>query len=143
MSIVVWDGKTIAADRIATSGSLKIRSSKIRRLSNGDIVAWTGSASGGIAMANWWESGADPNTFPPSQKTDDWSRLIVVSKGKVFSFEQVPVKIPEMNPFMAWGSGQDFAMGAMAYGASAVEAIKVASRLCTTCGMGVESFRVR
>ena len=143
MSIVVFDGRTIAADRIATSGSLKMKSSKMRRLINGDIVAWTGSAASGIAMANWWESGADPATFPPSQKTDDWSRLIVVSKGKCFSFEQVPVKIPEENGFMAWGSGQDFAMGALAFGASAVEAIKVASRLCTTCGLGVESFKVR
>lgn len=143
MSIVCWDGKTIAADRITTSGSLKFKGSKMRRLPNGDIVAWTGSTMGGIAMANWWESGADPNTFPPSQKTEDWSRLIVVSKGKVFSYEQAPVKIPEDNGFMAWGSGQDFAMGALAFGATAVEAIKVASRLCVTCGMGIESFRVR
>lgn len=144
MSIVAWDGKTIAADRQVTLGELITRGSKIMQLSNGDVVAFTGAAAFGLAMVEWYENGADPATFPASQKTDDWSRLIVVpAKGRPFTYETLPVKISANDKFQAWGSGRDFALGAMEMGASAVQAVKVATRFCARCGMGVDSFRVR
>lgn len=144
MSVVAWDGKTIAADRQMTAGSLILRTSKIRRLLNGDIVAWTGAMENGMAVAQWYEAGADPARWPESQKGEDWSRLVVIpAKGRPFLFEQLPIKQVIQDGRAAWGSGRDFAMGAMEMGASAVEAVKVAARLCTTCGMGVDSFRVR
>lgn len=143
MSVVIFDGKTMAADRIVITGNLQIRGSKIRKLPNGDVVAWVGAAISGLAMAAWWQAGADPATFPAEQKGNDWCRFIVFSKGKLFHFENSPVRIPEINRRIAWGAGKDFAMGALEAGASAVQAVKIASKLCIECGMGVESFRVR
>ena len=143
MSVVAFDGITIAADRQATAGALIRRTSKIRRLPNGEILAWTGGLENGLAMARWYEAGADPAHFPASQKDEDWSRLLVVSKGKVFFYEQLPEKQLLMDRKGAWGAGRDFALGAMEAGASAVQAVKVASRLSNVCGLGVESFKVR
>lgn len=144
MSVVCWDGKIIAADRIAVVGNMKFSSSKIQRLPNRDTVAWTGAASSGLAMLAWWSAGGNPAMFPESQKGPDWSRFIVVtSKGKAFSFENQPIPIPETTRRMAWGAGRDFAMGALEAGSSAIQAVKIASKLCTECGCGVEWFRVR
>jgi|ERR1035437_4350763 ATP-dependent protease HslVU (ClpYQ) peptidase subunit len=143
MSVVAFDGIHIAADRQGTSGEYINRSTKIRRLLNGDVIAWTGTSENGLAVAQWYEAGADPALWPASQKGEDWSRLIVVSKGRVFTYEQLPIKRLIEDRFSAWGSGRDFALGALANGASAVEAVKVASKLSASCGMGFNSFRVR
>lgn len=143
MSIVAWDGKTIAADRQCTAGDLMLRATKIRRINNGDILAWTGTLENGMTLADWYERGADQKLWPTFQASDSWCRLIVVSKGRAYSYEQLPVKQLVEDRFAAWGSGRDLAMGALAMGATAVEAVKVASRFSSTCGMGVESFKVR
>lgn len=144
MSIVAWDGRTIAADRQMTAGNLILTTHKIRKLPNGDIVAWTGITENGLAVAEWYEKGADPALWPASQKGEDWSRLIVVPKrGRPFTYEQLPVKQIVHDRRAAWGSGGHFAIGAMEMGASSVQAVKVASKFCNGCGQGVDSFRVR
>lgn len=88
-------------------------------------------------MAEWYEAGADPKLWPKSQEGEDWARLVVLSEGKVFEYENTPVRQPLIAPFMAWGSGADFAMGAMAAGCNAARAVEIASGLCASCGYGV------
>lgn len=143
MSVVAFDGITIAADRQCSAGDLILRTTKIRRLSSGDVLAWTGTLENGLTLADWYEKGADPKLWPTFQASDSWCRLILVSKGRAYSYEQLPVKQLVEDRFAAWGSGRDLAMGALAMGATAVEAVKVASRLSSSCGLGVESFRVK
>jgi hypothetical protein len=144
MTVLAFDGKVFAADRQSQSGDLISRVCKIRRLPNGDVIAWSGAIENGLAMAQWYEAGADPSLFPASQKMDDWSRLVVVpKKGRPFVFEQLPVRQMILDSRWAFGSGRDVAMGALEMGADAVRAVKIASKLCSSCGLGVQSFRVR
>jgi len=49
MSIVAWDGKTLAADRMALFGDTQMPFSKIRRLDD-CIVAWVGRLEHGIVL---------------------------------------------------------------------------------------------
>ena len=140
MSVVVWDGKTLAADRQATCGDLRMETSKMRKLSSGAIVAWTGSINCGLALAKWYESGAAPSEWPDFQKGDKWSRLVVVEGGEAFTYEDLPIPIPVLGLFAAWGSGSDFALGALALGADARRAVEIASRFCVSCGMGVDAL---
>jgi len=140
MSVVVWDGKTLAADRQATLNNTKCQTRKITRLPSGDLLAWVGNSESGLALLKWYLSGADPETWPEVQKGDDWSRLIVVHKGKVWEYEQTPVKIPLHQKFGAWGSGSDLAIGALAMGADAVQAVKIASKFNIYCGLGVDHY---
>ena len=143
MTVVVWDGKIIAADKQASQGDLKSLTTKIRRSGGGDILAWTGACENGMALADWYERGADSKEWPVFQKdAESWCRLIVASGGKVFTYEQLPVKQFVEEPFAAWGSGRDYALGALAMGANAVKAVKVASEFSTSCGLGVDSFKV-
>jgi len=45
-----------------------------------------------------------------------------------------------MDSYMAWGSGSDFARAAMAMGAKAEQAVRVASRFSIDCGLGVDAL---
>lgn len=138
MSIVAYDGKSLAADRQMTRGNFKFEVRKIRRI-NSYVLAWTGYMSSGLAMAHWFENGALRGDFPACQQNNElWARLIVVSKDEVVYYEQTPHAIGVYAPYMAWGQGSDFAMGAMSHGATAKEAVEIACRFDTGCGFGVD-----
>lgn len=144
MTIIAWDGKTLAMDKQATANGLRRKTTKFRRLASGEILTWTGDQDSGEAVARWYEQGADPEKWPACQRDkDDWARLIVASRKGVKFFERQPIAVRVEDRFSAWGSGRDFAIGAMARGATAIEAVKVAMRFDAGCGLGVDSVKLR
>jgi hypothetical protein len=144
MSIVVWDGKSLACDRQATVAGLKHIGYKFRPLTDGSrgVMAFTGELAQGLAMMHWYESGAVREQFPHFQNTDMWSRLIVAQPGYCCYYEATPFAIPVIESFAAWGSGRDFALGALARGASAKQAVEIACHFNTDCGLGVDCFEL-
>jgi len=114
---------------------------KIRRKDETAILAWTGGQHAGLLLAKWWEAGAADEFWPDCQHHENrWSRLIVARKDYVEFYEQEPIALPVTALFMAWGSGRDYAMGAMAMGASATEAVEIANRFDIDCGLGIDIF---
>lgn len=143
MTVIAWDGKTLAADRQATNSECRREVKKIYRLKNGEIASFCGSEAGARELLAWYEQGADPAKYPPMQATTDWVRLVLVTGKGVVEYEQRPIPQPIIEPFFAWGSGRDYALGAMAAGASAKQAVLIASRYSVGCGMGVDVARPR
>ena len=79
MSVIAWDGNTLAADKRASSGTLIGTTTKIFRIDQATLCGYTGDAAFGEQMVAWYKAGAHPEAFPPSQRDkDDWARLIVV-----------------------------------------------------------------
>jgi len=143
MSVVVWDGRTLAADRQMVCAGLRIAVSKIRRLNDGTLLGITGTHETGLAMFRWYENGAKREEWPDVQSGKHWTRLIVVRPdGAVGFYEQQPEFQPLLEPFTAWGAGRDFAIGAMAMGADARKAVEITNRFSVDCGMGVEAYDV-
>ena len=143
MSVVVWDGKTLAADRQGTSGELKMPMSKIKKLPSGEIVAWVGDQLSGLKLIHWYESGANADDFPLDISNEERHAVLVVAgfHGAVFyAVDAYP--LPCEGPYMAWGSGDGYALGALAMGADAVRAVEIASQLSILCGFGVDAFTV-
>jgi hypothetical protein len=141
MSVIAWDGKTLAADCQGTNQGLRRRVSKIERLEDGTVLGWVGSEDTGGAQLRWYKAGADINAWPASQTKEDWSVLVVVRPDRtVTMYEQYNVPLPVLEPFWAWGSGRDFAIGALAMGADAREAVEVAIQFNIDCGFGVEAY---
>ena len=139
MSVVAWDGRLVAADKQGTTAGLRITLTKMRRLPSGEVLAWTGNQDFGLTVAQWYEDGADMMQWPACQNDkDDWARLIVIANKRAKVFERQPFPIVIEDEFMAWGSGRDYAMGAMARGANAQEAVKIAMRFDQSCGMGCD-----
>lgn len=141
MTIIAWDGKMLAADKQSTSSGLRSTVTKIRRAQSGALIGWTGTQDAGILMADWYEAGAILEKLPKSQADkEDWSALIVIDGGRVLRYEQWGVPFVIEDAFIAFGSGRDYAMGAMARGATAREAVAIACRFDNGCGMGIDTL---
>ena len=132
-----------------TSCGMRTVVSKIKKLSSGVILAWAGDQEQGLVLAHWYENGSDPDKWPAFQRNTghDWTRLIVVEDNRwIYTYEKEPEKqlLPLANgKFMAWGSGRDYAMGAMAMRADAVKAVLIASEYDIYCGFGYEAFEAK
>lgn len=148
MSVIAWDGKIIAADSQSTAAGARSMARKLERMDNGDIVGFTGDLAKGVLLLHLWKTGLlamtpdamHSSAWPAFQRTDDWCRLIVFREGELFFFEQEPIAIPVYAPYVAFGSGRDFALGAMAVGADAVDAVAAACKHSVECGGAIVSF---
>jgi len=138
MSIVAWNGKMLAADRMGVTAEMRVVSPKLVDIGDGIAIAWTGKADQGLILLQWWRDGCDANAWPAFQQGQEWSRLIIASKGRCFYYERNPMEQEVFLPFCAWGIGRDFAMGAMEMGANPQQAIEVASKWSIGCGFGVD-----
>lgn len=138
MSVIAWDGKSIAADKQATCAGLRFKATKLRKLPTGAVIGWTGDQDSGEAMAKWYADGADPSKWPAFQDKETWVRLIVATVDGVRVFERQPVAIRVEDTFMAWGAGRDYALAAMRCGKTAAEACAVAMEFEATCGLGID-----
>lgn len=139
MSVIVWDGRQLAADRQATSGNLIRYSTKIFR--EGDMLfggAGTQTALG--ALRDWVLGGCKKDAFPAIPCSDgNVPHLWVINRnGTILKFEDSPYPIQYTDKIFAEGSGRDFAYGAMEMGADAVRAVEVAIKFDVHCGGGVD-----
>jgi ATP-dependent protease HslVU (ClpYQ) peptidase subunit len=144
VTTIAWDGHALAADKLATSsGGVASTVTKIRRLKNGTLLAWSGPVENGLMVADWYERGAKPGDWPECQKKDDYAILVVVQPvGKVLEYETLPVAQAVEDGRMAWGSGRLAALGAMAMGAEASKAVQTASEFDVYSGLGVDTLRL-
>lgn len=139
MTVVAWDGKTLAADKRAVCAGAHCTTTKLRRIASGEVLAWTGDQDAGELLAKWYAEGADVERWPEFQKDkDDWCRLIVAGSSGVRWYERKPVSVRVEDRFAAWGSGRDFALAAMHLGKTAREAVEVACAFDVGCGNGVD-----
>lgn len=138
MSVIAWDGKTLAADKRASYGTTILTTTKIFRV-GGCLVGYTGDAVFGEQMLAWIRAGANVEDFPAAQRDkDDWCGVLVITpEGKVSRYERVPYPLTYEDKFFAAGSGGDFALAAMHLGKTAREAVELACKLDSGCGNGI------
>lgn len=142
MSVIAWDGTTLAADKQAVfGGNLILATTKIFRVADA-LVGYAGGADFGEQMLAWLRDGAHPEEFPSSQRDrEDWAGMLVIRHGSpILRYERTPYPIRFESKHIAIGSGRDFAMAAMYLGYSAVRAVEVASALDSCCGVGVDAL---
>ena len=80
MTIIAWDGRTLAADKQSESSGKISTVTKIIRLSTGEVLAWTGDHDSGLLMAKWYANGADIEKWPACQRDKDQWSLFIVSR---------------------------------------------------------------
>lgn len=142
MTVIAWDGETLAADKRAGTGAPRTVT-KIRRASNGNLLGASGTAHGDMELMAWYEAGADPAAFPPSQRIAETnSQLLVIERGtkRVLHYLGTPYPAVFEDSFFAMGSGRDFALAAMMLSRDAAAAVWLACELCAECGNGVDTL---
>lgn len=140
MTIVCFKGGILAADKQSTFAGLGWRTTKIRRMPDGSIAGAAGDTGVCRALMNWYESGADLESYP--DKKNKCSLLVVGVDGKVWLYDGTPHPIEIEDKVYAMGSGRDYAVAAMHLGCSAKEAAEVACLFDTSCGRGIDVLRL-
>lgn len=141
MTVIAWDGKTLAADKRAVNAGLILTVTKIKRV-NDVLVGGTGSPDFIGEMVEWVRAGRETAAFPASQRDkDDWQPFVVIERdGTVSKYERTPYPLRYEDQHFAMGSGRDYAMAALHIGLTAAAAVKVASALDNSCGNGVDTL---
>jgi hypothetical protein len=144
MTVIAWDGTTLAADKRALCSNKPTTVTKIFRCKREPttVLAVSGELTLGLQMVHWYdELGADPEKLPAFQSTGDYVGLVKLTPDGLWQFEKggVPFKVEDR--YYAMGSGRDYALAAMYLGKNAVEAVQIACVFDTGCGNGVDAMR--
>lgn len=141
MSVIVWDGKTLAADKQTNYGRSCILTRKIERAKNGHLLGWVGVHSVGKTMVNWYNNGR-PSISHPNRglSSDDDAQLIAITPDGVFIYEGTADPYQPETPYIVLGSGSSFAYAALFAGADARRAVEITNQLCDSCGLGIDTL---
>ena len=138
MTIIAWDGKTLAADRAATNCGYQRSATKIFRVPGG-IVGFAGDESRAMAFLEWFKGRCDPAKFPEFQKGDGAvGCLFVLDDVTNLAYLSTAYPAVHTDKFDAIGSGRDYALAAMYLGHDAKRAVEVACALDNDCGNGID-----
>ena len=144
MTVIAWDGKTLAADKRMTAGWVTSPIVKKIRRSNGELIAATGNASIAVQLFDWHSKGCDPDTWPECNKDpakDSITHLIVINeKTGIRKYESSGYPVCIENKFMAWGNGHEAAMAVLHLGFDAKKAVEVTSEIIQGVGNGVDTL---
>lgn len=140
MTTVAWDGTILCADTLGLYGGIPHIAHKLWRLHGDRICGGAGTMSTILEMKVWLMEGAQIDKFPSSQRSEDWSPILVISKGLVELYEKTPWPIIRHETQIAIGSGKEAALAAMACGKTAKEAVKIASLFDINTGQDVDEM---
>lgn len=139
MTVIAWDGKTLAADRAATNCGFKNTVCKVHRVPDG-IVAFSGDGDAAMTLLEWFKAGRI-NGYPAAQTGDvRASAFFVGNDGRLLVYDKGAHPTPYLQPFAAMGSGRDYALAAMHLGRDAKAAVEVACALDSDCGNGIDTL---
>jgi hypothetical protein len=144
VTTIAFDGTTLASDRMM-AGAHNVP--KIFKLKDGRYAAGCGDYDYITEIVHWLNLGSPRSNMPDLPSKNDGCAVadVIVAdpKGRVvwltwpFLREQ---RLAEKQ--LAWGSGSEFALGAMAAGATARQAVAIASRYDKHTGQGIDAVRV-
>lgn len=130
MTIIVFDGKTIAADGGETVNHIRNRTDKKKlEIINGVCIGVSGDAHAGATFRHWWRNGKVG--YPGG--TESFSALVVYANGRCETYRDgYPEPLPS-GATEAVGCGFPIAKAALAMGADAKRAVELACELDTEC----------
>lgn len=142
MTIVCWDGKTLAADKLRTTVGLKSTATKIYRLSMGELVGFSGSEVHAMRLLKWFKDFRGGEFPAPIGDDTGADALFIETSGDAWFYHSTcgGVGIKRDDPFLAMGAGRDYALAAMHLGFDARKAVEVACHFDAGCGNGIDTL---
>lgn len=151
MTIIAYRNGIMASDSLVTERGLRVGMvRKIARTADGCLVGGVGSMALNAAFQAWahahlaaclrCDEGFRP--FVPAAWGDQFTGVVVTPDVRMLIVDQAQHLAVMEADFHAEGSGQAIALGAMAHGATAEEAVAIAIRLDTACGGPIQVERL-
>lgn len=141
MTTIVWDGKTLAADKQLTDNGIALSTTKIHKFKKHLLFA-AGTYTDVQTLLEWWKNGADPKEYPSSQSIKENLVVFQIIKPDktLWCVDGQPYPYQIENDRYAVGSGRNYALGAMSMGADAVKAVEVACEWDLNSGCGIDTL---
>lgn len=147
MTVIVYDGASVSADRLMGAGNQRFKTpvDKLQLSSDGmRVYGIAGEFYWFQAWIDWYEKSQNPRLLPVRNVSDNDSCGVFLVFHRDFAHEYSyarPYSVAILEPD-AWGSGADFAVGALDAGLNARDAAAVASARCKHCGNGLLTFNL-
>lgn len=140
MTTIAYRNGVMAADRLVSNGGggRAGHQTKIARGPKGTIGGMAGRMEEGFLFARWVENDCEGDPPPLSDSADG---IVLLPNGLLCYVGEKGCLCPVEAEFAAVGSGEAYAIGAMAHGASAAEAIEIAIQFDTGSGGGVDVLK--
>lgn len=144
MTIIAWDGKTLAADKQSTSHGLGHTVTKIFRVTDTDdrfigLVGFVGSQPHALELLHWFRNGMHRSTWPDSKTPGESADALFISpQREILAYIGTPHAQRYEDKFIAMGCGRDYAITALHLGKTAKEAVEIACLFDIQCGKGVD-----
>jgi 20S proteasome alpha/beta subunit len=139
MTTVVYDARTREMVSDTQMSMHKTKVDKIYRLNDNSLVGVSGSLSDILLMLEYLNTPEGETAEKPTIGENNYL-LRVDTNNDVFLYTPTLIGVQMYGDYFAIGSGSDYAMGAMAQGATAEEALAIAHKFDD--GTGAETVRV-
>lgn len=144
MTVIAFDGRTLAADKQAGDSYVKCgKTTKIRKV-RGHLVGCSGESAMAREFLHWFEAGADVATFPQvlREKEPVITVMVITPERKIHTYHNTPFPVEWDNAVHAIGSGREAALAVMTLGYDAEKAVQIASVVCNGCGNGIDTLEL-
>ncbi len=144
MTIVAFRDGVMAADtRIVHGDSGIMKATKLfrKRIGRRDhILGFAGDMSCAMLYYEWYGSKQPmPEQLRNYQEERGFNVLIMVGK-YLYEGDNICRPVEVESKFHAIGSGAQAALGAMHHGASAIQAVKIACKIDSNCGLPIQTM---
>jgi len=142
MTVIAWDGTTLAADKQMSCGNTTSIVTKICYVpEHRAIVGACGSIAQLQEFLAWFKNGQKIDNYPKNMNNkDEFASGIAIKDDCAYLYQESPYPTYIESPFFAIGSGRDFAIAAMHCGKTAKEAVEIASLYDAYCENGVDEI---
>lgn len=139
MTVICWDGVTLAADTLMTDGSDKFDTIKIFRLKDGRLFGGAGHAGYAARILEWLGNGSKPKERPDFAMFPKGSfEGLLIDGSDCFMLDGYLAPIPVTSKWAAIGSGASHALTLMAAGYTAPAAVEFIIKNNLADGVGGE-----
>lgn len=146
MTVIAYKDGIIAGDRYAISHRIVVSNrQKIGRSNDGTLHGASGNGAQCETFHEWIKIVGSEATFldPPFAKHPRIGVIIILPDRRIHLIETEDDEIHREwygtnPPFAAIGIGTELALGAMAAGADAIEAVRIACQFHVDCGGGID-----
>ncbi|MDB6036001.1 MAG: proteasome and subunit [Verrucomicrobiales bacterium] len=141
MTTIAFRDGILASDSLASYGETKVPGDmqKLFRLRDGSAAGVTGSEGEWRRVIAWLDG--DRGAPQPQPIGENRSSVIVLHIDGTIEIFEDGYHFTESSKFMAWGSGQPAALGALHAGMSAADAVRIATMVDKSSGGAVQTMR--
>lgn len=144
MTIIVYRDGILAADSLVSWGPLRVATTqKIIRRGDGALAGGAGAAGDIASFLAWFfEGGKLDGGWSAANPDEGFAGIVIEADGRVWQYGRDGRPFGTEAPFYALGCAAPVALGALAMGASAKQAVKVCIDLEAYCGGPVQVLRL-